>query len=73
MTNLVKGAKCPECGEELLVTFRTVGLSTKTFEYHHDRIPSLPCIRMIEQPDAENYEEMVYKPLIERSPEDRVH
>jgi len=69
MTNLVPGAKCPKCGLELLITFRTVGPSRKVFEYHHNQIPSQPCVVEIQQPDHDQYEEMAYKPLIQRSPE----
>jgi hypothetical protein len=67
MTQLVPDARCPVCGLPLLITFRTVGPEQKTFEYHHDRIPSFPCVVTILQPDVDHYEEMVYAPLIRRS------
>lgn len=69
MTELLPDAKCPKCGLPLVVTTRTVGPDRKLFQYDHDVIPSQPCIVEIPQPDVDNYEEMVYKPLIKRPPE----
>lgn len=68
MTNLVPGAKCPKCGQELLITFRTVSTQRKVFEYHHNQIPSVPCVVKVPGDDPQHYEEMVYKPLIQRMP-----
>jgi len=73
MTELISGARCPACGLLLLCTFRTTNLERKVFEYHHDQIPSQPCVVEVQQPDTDCYEDMVYKPLIQRSLEAPVH
>lgn len=59
---LRKTATCPECGRELIASFRTTNIKGTRYEYCHGD-GSKPCQRWVKRSRQARYERNTYRPL----------